>query len=100
MTSATFSMRMDRATKKALEDEARRMDRSAAWVANAAIAGFLDRAAYKREQIAALITEADKGVFVSEERMMAAMERWADGHEEPPPEPDIFPSVVASEAAE
>jgi predicted transcriptional regulator len=91
MTSATFSMRMDRATKKALEDEARRMDRSAAWVANAAIAGFLDRAAYKREQIEAMITEADKGVFVSEEAMDRWVDSWGTGNELPFPEPDIFP---------
>jgi predicted transcriptional regulator len=37
MTTATFSMRTDAETKKALEAEAKRQDRSAAYIAQRAI---------------------------------------------------------------
>lgn len=91
MGTTTFSMRIDADIKKALEEEARRQDRSAAWIAKEAISDFLDRQAYKRECIEEAVREADKGVFISGDAVMAWMQRWAEGYNDPPPEPDIFP---------
>jgi predicted transcriptional regulator len=91
MPSATFSMRMDAKTKSGLEAEAKRRDRSSAYIANEAIEAFLDKQAYKRECLEAAIAEADKGVFISEEAMDRWMESWGTENELPPPEPDIFP---------
>jgi predicted transcriptional regulator len=99
MTSATFSMRMDAKTKDELEAEAKRRDRSAAYVAQEAIKEFLDRQAYKRESLLAAIEEADKGIFISGEAVERWMERWADGHDDPFPEPDIFPENHKDAAA-
>lgn len=93
MTTATFSMRMDTKTKSALEAEAKRRDRSAAYVANEAIGDFLDRRAYKRESLLEAIEEADKGVFISEEAMDRWIESWDTEGELPPPQPDIFPKA-------
>ena len=100
MTTATFSMRMDADVKRRLEDEAAREDRSAAWIAQQAIEQFLDDRESKREAIRAAIAEADKGVFISGEAVERWMERWADGHEEPFPEADIFPEADKVIAAE
>lgn len=91
MTTATFSMRMDAKTKSALEAEAKRQDRSAAFVAKEAIEDFLDRRAYKRESLLAAMAEADKGVFISEEAMDKWIDSWDSENELPPPEVDIFP---------
>jgi predicted transcriptional regulator len=99
MTSATFSMRMDAKTKGALEAEAKLRDRSAAYIANKAIEDFLDKQVYKRESLRAAIEEADKGVFISGEAVERWMERWADGHDDPFPEPDIFPESEKDAAA-
>lgn len=96
MTAATFSMRMDAKTKNALEAEARRQDRSAAYVANEAIEDFLGKRAYKRECLRAAIEEADKGVFISEEAMDRWIDSWDTENELPPPEPDIFPENAKS----
>jgi predicted transcriptional regulator len=91
MTSTTFSMRMDAKTKSALEAEAKRQDRSIAYVAKAAIESFIDRQAYKRECLQSAIEEADKGVFISEEAIDRWMESWDTDNELPAPRPDVFP---------
>lgn len=96
MTSATFSMRMDARTKSALEAEAKRRDRSAAYVAQKAIEDFLDRQSYKQESLLAAIEEADKGVFISEEAMDKWIDSWDTDEELPPPQPDIFPTNAKS----
>ncbi|MCY3852648.1 MAG: CopG family transcriptional regulator [Gammaproteobacteria bacterium] len=37
------------------------------------------------------VAEADKGIFISQEKMDAWVSSWGTGLERPPPEPDIFP---------
>jgi predicted transcriptional regulator len=96
MPSATFSMRMDADVKQRLEESARRKDRSAAYLANIAIESFLRREVAERQAVADALVEADKGVFVSGEAVAHWMQRWADGHDEPFPEPDIFPDTAGA----
>lgn len=91
MTSVPFTFRMDVDTKTRLEKEAELEDRSASNIAQRAIERYLDAKAYKRECIREAIAEADKGIFISEEAMMAWMRSWGTDNELPPPEPDIFP---------
>ena len=100
MASTTFSMRMDADVKRRLEERAALEDRSAAYIANQAIEDFLVREDTMRTSIRAAIAEADKGVFISGEAVERWMERWADGHEEPFPEADIFPEADKVIAAE
>ncbi len=45
----------------------------------------------KRSAIRKAIVEADKGVFVSQEKIDAWVSSWGTNSELPPPEPDIFP---------
>jgi predicted transcriptional regulator len=93
MTSTTFSMRLDADVKRRLEERAAQLDRSAAWVAQQAISGYL---AHEDELIASVkdILENDDGRRISGEAVMAWMSRWADGHDDPFPEPDIFDETV------
>ena len=89
MPSATFSMRMDADMKRRLEKHAAHLDRSAAWVAQNAINDYLAR---EDALIASVneILENDDGRRISGEAVMAWMDRWADGHDDPFPEADIF----------
>lgn len=91
MTSPRFTMRLDVELKDWLETEAKRQDRSAAYLAKQAIQAAKDRSEAKREFIREAIAEADKGVFISAEKMSTWMESWDTEGELPPPEPDIFP---------
>lgn len=92
MTSARFSMRLEPELKTWLEDEAKRRDRSAAYVAKHAIAQVKQQAEAKRQMILDAVAEADKGVFISQEKMTAWFESLGTDHELPEPEPDIFPN--------
>jgi predicted transcriptional regulator len=89
MPSATFSMRMDADIKRRLEAKAASLERSAAWVAQRAVQDYLDREDALIESVRRVI-ENDDGRRISGEAVMAWMERWADGHDDPFPEPDTF----------
>ena len=90
MATVPFSVRLDEDVKARLEKEASLLDRSSGYLAQKAIEGFLDYKEQFRNELKMLIAEADKGVFISEEAMMAWMESWDTDHELPPPEPDVF----------
>ncbi len=87
MTTATFSMRMDTDVKRRLEKKAAHMERSAAWVAQHAIQDYLAREEALIESVREAI-ENDDGRRISGEAVMSWMSRWADGHDDPFPEPD------------
>lgn len=89
MTTTTFSMRMDADVKRRLEEKAASMDRSASWIAQRAIEDYLAREEALIESIRNAL-ENDDGTRTSGEAVMAWMERWAEGHDDPFPEPDIF----------
>lgn len=91
MSAAPFSLRLKPEVKAALEKEAALLDRSAAWVAQQAIVTYLAREEALRDSVREVL-ENDDGVRFSGEAVMAWMERWGDGHDEPFPEPDIFPT--------
>ena len=44
----------------------------------------------KHVAIREAVAEADKGTFISQEKMDAWLSSWGTGMELPPPEPDIF----------
>lgn len=90
MPAVPFSLRLDAAIKARLEDEARRADRSASWVATRAIEAFLDANAAKRQAIEVALAEAESGAFVSSEAVANWMDSWG-ADERPAPEPDIAP---------
>ena len=91
MTSARFSMRLDSELKDWLEGEAKRKDRSAGYIAVQAIRSLRQAREHKREIIRQAMADADKGVFISEEKMDAWVMSWDSENELPEPAPDVFP---------
>jgi predicted transcriptional regulator len=89
MATTTFSMRMDEGLKKALEDQAALENRSASYIAHRAIEDWARRQEAVRQSVIEAV-EKDDGRRISGEAVMAWMQRWADGQDEPFPEPDIF----------
>lgn len=85
-------MRLEPELKTWLEDEGKRSDRSAAYVAKQAIAKVKQETEAKRQMIRDAVAEADKGVFVSQQAVHDWMESWGTDNELPKPQPDIFPS--------
>lgn len=88
--SARFTLRLKPELKEWLEKEGRQNDRSAAYVAAQAIGAQKARSEARRRAIEEAMAEADKGVFISQEKMMAWVESWDTENELPEPEPDIF----------
>lgn len=91
MGTIPFTLRLDESLKQSLEAEAKIEDRSASYLATRAIKNMLDAKAAKRRMIDEAMTEADKGIFISEEKLMAWFQSLGTDHELPEPEPDIFP---------
>jgi predicted transcriptional regulator len=94
MTTTTFSVRMYTETKKALETEAKRQVRSAAYIAQRAIQNDLAQKEALHESIREAL-ENDDGTRISGEAVLAWMKCWGDGHDHPFPEADIFPRAKA-----
>lgn len=90
MTSPRFTMRLDADLKDWLETEAKRQDRSAAYLAKQAIQALKEKTEAKSDMIRNALVEADKGAFVSEETMTAWFESLGTDKELPEPEADIF----------
>ncbi len=90
MTSPRFTMRLDPELKDWLETEAKRKDRSAAYLAKQAIQALKDKTEARAQEIREAVAEADKGVFISEEKMTAWFESLGTDNEMPEPEPDVF----------
>lgn len=53
---------------------------------------FLENSPTEQALLRERLAEAEKGVFISSEAMLAWVSSWGTDKELPPPEPDIFPS--------
>lgn len=92
MPAIPYTLRIDTVLKERLEAEARRANRSAAFILQQAASDYLDRREKLHAAILALEAEADKGVFVSQEAMTSWVESWDTDKELPEPQADIFPA--------
>jgi predicted transcriptional regulator len=90
MTSPRFTMRLEPELKDWLEGEAKRKDRSASYLAKQAIRELKEKTEAKARMIQDAIEQADKGVFVSEDKMTAWFESLGTDNELPEPKPDVF----------
>ncbi|WP_322990131.1 hypothetical protein [Hoeflea sp.] len=90
MGTIPFTMRLDEDLKTSLEAEAIREDRSAAYLATRAIKAMLEAKAAKRRIIEDAMAEADKGEFISDEKMNAWFQSLGTDPELPEPEPDVL----------
>lgn len=94
-SSARFSMRLEPELKQWLEEEAKLKDRSAGYIAAQAIAAQKARSEVRIRLIKEAMVEADKGIFISDEKMTEWFMSLGTDHELPEPEPDIFPNQSA-----
>jgi predicted transcriptional regulator len=91
VSGSSLSFRIDDRTKAALDEEASREDRSVSYIAQRAIADYLDRRAFRREQIMAAYALAEsEQAFVSDEAMLRWVDSWGGENELPAPEPDVL----------
>ena len=92
MANSPYSLRLDPELKARLEKHAERTDRSAAYIVQEALSDYLDNADFIEKELDKAEAELNKGVFISEEKVMAWFRSLGTGKELSPPEPDIFPS--------
>lgn len=92
MTTPRFTMRLDPELRDWLDAEAKRKDRSAAYLAKEAIQALKDKTEAKAQMIREAVAEADRGEFISEDKMTAWFESLGTDSELPEPEADIFPN--------
>lgn len=89
--SETLTLRISPETKRELEDYARAIQRSSAFIVKEALEAHLEE---RRAYLAAIeeaVQEADEsGEFVSWEATQKWMRSWGKPDELPTPEPDIF----------
>lgn len=90
MGTVSFTLRLDEELKKQLEQEAARQDRSAGYLAAHAISDMLNGVSEKRKLIDQALAEAEKGEFISEEKMTAWFLSLGTGKEIDEPDPDVF----------
>lgn len=92
MIGPRFTMRLDPELKDWLESEAKRKDRSAAYVAKQAILELRNKTEAKDQMIHVAATQADKGVFIPQGKMTEWFESVGTDHELPEPEAVISPN--------
>jgi predicted transcriptional regulator len=90
MTSSRFSLRLEPELKTWLEEEAKRHDRSAGYVATQAIRQLKQLTDLKRTIIGDALAEADRGAFVSSESVTEWFLKLDTEKEIPFPKPDVF----------
>ena len=89
MSSARFSLRLEPDLKDWLEEEAKRKDRSAGYIAIQALQNFKNATEAKRQLIERAMAEADQGAFVSEEAMTKWFLALGTEHELHEPDEDV-----------
>ncbi len=90
MASARFSMRLEPELRDWLDQEAKRKDRSAGYIATQAIRSLKQDMERKRQIIQQSMQDADRGEFVSEQAMTKWFLSLGTENELPEPEPDFF----------
>ena len=93
MTTTPFSVRIDAKLKARLEKEAKRRDRTASYIANRAIQFYFEQLDHTAKEIDEAFAEADKGEFISGDKVLDWMKSWGTENELAPPEPDILPQA-------
>jgi predicted transcriptional regulator len=90
LKNSPVSLRLDPKVKNKLQKQADLTDRSLSYVAQQAIIEFLETKERERQIVEQALLEADKGKFISDEKMMGWIESWGSENELPEPEADLF----------
>ena len=90
MGEVPLSLHVTAKLKGDLEQEAERQHVSADDIAEEAISWYIESQERERQILRERAAEADKGVFISSEAMLAWMEELETNIDAPAPKPDIF----------
>jgi RHH-type transcriptional regulator, rel operon repressor / antitoxin RelB len=85
MSSSTFTVRVDTAAKKRLEELAKNTGRSRSFLAAEAINEYLDINEWQVAGIKAAIESADRGEFIPHDQVKAWVNSWDSDNELPIP---------------
>lgn len=88
MSSSIISVRVPEELKKQLEALSGATHRSKSYLAAKALEEYLERNAWKAEQLQEAAKEADKGVFVSGQAVNQWLESWGTDNETQVPKAD------------
>jgi predicted transcriptional regulator len=91
MASTVLSVRVPEELKEQLDYLSRSTKRSKAYLAAEALTDYVKKNAWRAKELHEAIREADKGVFISHEAMLAWADALGTDREVPPPKPDIGP---------
>jgi predicted transcriptional regulator len=89
MASTVLSVRVPKQLKEQLDYLSRSTKRSKAYLAAEALGDYVKKNAWRAKELHEALKEADKGVFVSHEAMLAWADSLGTDKEVPPPKPDI-----------
>lgn len=87
----TFSVRLPEDLRTEVDRLAHDNKRSRAFIIKEAVEAYVEERRAYRAAIEDAIAEADKGVFISGEKVKAWLEELRTNPHAPDPEPDIFP---------
>lgn len=89
MASTVLSVRILEQLNEQLDYLSRSTKRSKAYLAAEALGDYVKKNAWRAKELHEAISEADKGVFVSHEAMVAWVDSPGTDKELAPPKPDI-----------
>jgi predicted transcriptional regulator len=99
MAKTPFSVRLDAKLKSRVHKEAKRSARTASYIVSLAIKQYFERLDELQRDLDEAFEEADKGVFISGEKVHAWMHSLETDRPLPFPEPDIFPKEHGKKVA-
>ena len=89
MASTVLSVRVPEELKEQLDYLSRSTKRSKAYLAAEALTDYVKKNAWRAKELHEAMEEAEKGVFISHEAMLAWANSLGTDKELPPPKPDI-----------
>ena len=90
MANDRITIRVEPELKQWFEQQAKRKDRSVGYMVTQSMEKTKRASEARDQMIRDAMAEADKGVFVSQERVHRWMDSWDTESELPLPEPDVF----------
>lgn len=93
----TFSIRLPDDLRAEIDKIAESTQRSRAFIIKEAVEAYVDEHRAYKAAIEEALIEADKGVFISGEKIHAWLDELRTNPNAPGPEPDIFPEGYTPE---
>lgn len=89
---AQFSMRLPKNLKNSLKEISHLSHRSQSQIATKAISEYVEKNEWRMKAMTEATRAADKGIFISHEKIDSWLGSWGEKNELLAPTPDIFPN--------